>query len=96
MAATALPRGIWALGQTAGPVITNLSSYMSAAATRALPDEVMESAKFHLLDTLAAMMSGAELPPGVAAIRFARSNGGSQVATVVGTNILCGAIDAAP
>ncbi len=68
---------------------------MSAAATRALPDEVMESAKLHLLDTLAAMLSGAELPPGAAAIRFARSNGGARVATVVGTNILCGAIDAA-
>jgi 2-methylcitrate dehydratase PrpD len=95
LAAAALPRSIWALGQTAGPVITTLSNYMAAAATRALPDEVTESAKLHFLDTLAAMISGAELPPGAAAIRFARTNGGSQVATVVGTNILCGAIDAA-
>jgi 2-methylcitrate dehydratase PrpD len=68
---------------------------MSAAAARALPDEVMASAKLHLLDTLAAMISGIDLPPAVAAIRFARSNSGSAVATVVGTNITCGAIDAA-
>ncbi len=68
---------------------------MAAAATRALPDEVMANAKLHVLDTLAAMISGIDLPPAVAAIRFARSNKGSPVATVVGTNITCGAIDAA-
>ena len=95
LAALALPQGAWAFGQTAGPVITTLSDYMAAAATRALPDEVMASAKLHLLDTLAAMISGIDLPPAVAAIRFARSNGGPPVATVVGTNISCGAIDAA-
>lgn len=95
LAMGALPRGAWTLGKTAGPVITTLSDYMAAAATRALPDEVMESAKLHLLDTLAAMISGIDLPPAVAAIRFARSNSGSPVATVVGTNTTCGAIDAA-
>ena len=95
LAAMALPRSAWALGQNAAPVITTLSGYMAAAATRALPDEVIASAKLHLLDTLAAMISGIDLPPAVAAIRFARSNSGSQVATVVGTNITCGAIDAA-
>jgi 2-methylcitrate dehydratase PrpD len=41
------------------------------------------------------MISGIELPPAVAAIRFARNGSASQVATVVGTNITCGAIDAA-
>ncbi len=95
LAAIALPRGAWAFDQTAGPIITTLSEYMAAAATRVLPDEVMESAKLHLLDTLAAMISGIDLPPAVAAIRFARSNSGPPVATVVGTNITCGAIDAA-
>ena len=95
LAAAAVPRSAWAFGQTASPVMTTLSDYMSAAATRALPDEVMASAKLHLLDTLAAMISGIDLPPAVAAIRFARGSSGSQVATVVGTNISCGAIDAA-
>lgn len=95
LAAAALPRMVWAFGQSGGPVIVTLSEYMAAAATRAVPGEVMASAKLHLLDTLAAMISGIDLPPAVAAIRFARSNGGSPVATVVGTNIMCNAVDAA-
>ena len=95
LAAAAVPRCAWAFDRTAGPVITKLSEYMAAAATRPLPDEVMESAKLHTLDTLAAMISGIELPPAVAAIRFARSSSTSPVATVVGTNITCDAIGAA-
>ena len=95
LAAVALPRSGWAFGKNAGPVITTMSEYMAAAATRVLPDEVTASTKLHLLDTLAAMISGIDLPPAVAAIRFARSNSSSQVATVVGTNITCSAIDAA-
>jgi hypothetical protein len=41
-----------------------LCSYMSTAGKRALPPEVAEQAKQHLLDTLAAMVSGSELPAG--------------------------------
>lgn len=95
LAAAALPRSAWAAGQNVVPVIRTLSEYMAAAATRTLPDEVVASAKLHVLDTLAAMISGRDLPPAVAAIRFARTSPASQVATVVGTNITCGAIDAA-
>src|SRR5512135_3661767 len=94
LAVTVLPRAAWAFSQTASPVIMTLSDYMAAAAARALPGEVMANAKLHLLDTLAAMVSGVDLPPAVAAIRFARGNAGSPVATVVGTNITCGAVDA--
>ena len=43
-----------------------LSEYMSAAATRALAPEVAEHAKHHLIDTVAAMVSGSELLPGQA------------------------------
>src|SRR5262249_7745877 len=39
--------------------------------------------------------SGAELAPGVAAIRFARGYGGEPVATVAGSDVRCGAIEAA-
>ena len=49
-----------------------LTGYMGAAATRALPEEVTEHAKYHLLDTMAAMISGSELPPGQAAQRYVR------------------------
>jgi 2-methylcitrate dehydratase PrpD len=72
-----------------------LSSYMSEAAARAMPDEVVETAKQHILDTFAAMISGSELPPGRAALQFAGSYGGKEVATVVASNVVCGPIEAA-
>jgi 2-methylcitrate dehydratase PrpD len=72
-----------------------LSAYMSAAAGRALPDEVVEKTKRHVLDTLAAMISGSELLPGRTALQFARAYGGREVATVVASNFLCGPIEAA-
>src|SRR5215471_21545865 len=88
------------LTQEQGPheissTMTQLSNYMSAAGTRALPDEVVEKAKQHILDTFAAMISGSELPPGHAALEFARSYGGKEVATVVASNVVCGPIEAA-
>jgi 2-methylcitrate dehydratase PrpD len=55
---------------------------MSEAKTGALPADVLEKAKHHILDTFAAIISGAELPPGRAAIQFARAYGGEKVATV--------------
>src|SRR5215813_9608629 len=82
-------------GEPAGPVITKLSAYMSDARNRALPAEVLEKAKHHILDTFAAMISGSELPPGRAAIQFAKAYGGEKVATVVASNVLCGPIEAA-
>ncbi len=77
------------------PAMLRLSTYMSEARTRALPEEVVEQVKYHLLDTLASMVSGSDLPPGRAAIQFARSYGGEKIATVVGSNLLCGPIEAA-
>ena len=62
---------------------------------RALPPEVVEKAKHHILDTVAAMVSGSELPPGHAALALARAQAGRPVATVVGANILTGPMDAA-
>jgi 2-methylcitrate dehydratase PrpD len=81
--------------QVVSPIMQQLSTYMSAAGTRALPDEVIEKAKQHILDTFAAMISGSSLPPGRAALDFARAYGGKEVATVVASNIVCGPIEAA-
>jgi 2-methylcitrate dehydratase PrpD len=81
--------------QSVSPVMDKLSTYMSEASGRALPDEVVEKAKHHILDTFAAMISGSELPPGSAAIEFARAYGGKEVATVVASNTVCGPIEAA-
>jgi 2-methylcitrate dehydratase PrpD len=81
--------------QGVSPIMQQLSTYMSAASSRALPDEVVEKAKQHILDTFAAMISGSGLPPGRAALEFARSYGGKEIATVVASNIVCGPIEAA-
>jgi 2-methylcitrate dehydratase PrpD len=95
MAGAALTPRILMAADTISPVMAKLSTYMGEERSRALPDEVVEKAKRHTLDTLAAMISGSELPPGRAAIQFARAYGGNKVATVAGSNIQCGAIEAA-
>lgn len=77
------------------PIMQQLSAYMSAAGTRALPEEVVEKAKQHILDTFAAMISGSGLPPGRAALEFARTYGGKKIATVVASGTVCGPIEAA-
>src|SRR6202171_2992880 len=77
------------------PIMQQLSTYMSAAATRTLPEEVIEKAKQHILDPLAAMISASGLPPGRGALEFARAYGGKPVATVVASKIVCGPIEAA-
>jgi hypothetical protein len=46
------------------PAMNTLSIYMSEAGAKALPDEVAEKTKEHVLDTIAAMVSGSDLPPG--------------------------------
>jgi 2-methylcitrate dehydratase PrpD len=76
-------------------VMTELSTYMSAARDRELPESVAEQTKHHILDTFAAMVSGSDLPPGRAAIHFARAYGGEKIATVAASDVLCGPIEAA-
>jgi 2-methylcitrate dehydratase PrpD len=76
-------------------VMTRLSAYMGQARDRALPGEIVDRAKLHILDTFAAMISGSELPAGRAATRFARAYGGKEVSTIVADTILCGPIEAA-
>jgi 2-methylcitrate dehydratase PrpD len=95
MALGALPGETATAAAPPSQVMTTLSTYMGEAWNRALPDDVIEKAKHHILDTFAAMISGSELPPGRAAIRFARAYGGEKVAMVVGSNVLCGPIEAA-
>src|SRR5258708_27391849 len=72
--------------QGVSSVMDKLSRYMSEASERVLPDEVVEKAKHHLLDTLAAMISGSDIRPVRAAIAFVRAYGGKEVATVVSSD----------
>ncbi len=86
---------IFAQGSPPGPEMSALSSYMSAAGTGALPTEAAEHGKHHILDTLASMVSGSELPPGQAALRYIRSHAGKGGATIVGSALTASPIDAA-
>ena len=94
LAATALP-GRAGAADTGNSVIAALSTYMSLARTRVLPEEAAEKTKQHILDTLAAMISGCDLPPGRVALRFANAHSGEKVATVAASTIVCGPIEAA-
>jgi 2-methylcitrate dehydratase PrpD len=78
-----------------GAVTDKLRTYMSEAGGRALPPIVAEQTKTHILDTLAAMISGSQLPPGRHALQFARAMPGADVATIVASDILRGPIEAA-
>ncbi|HKW26444.1 MAG TPA: MmgE/PrpD family protein [Terriglobales bacterium] len=93
--AIAIPAPLPRPGDSVSPAMEKLSAYMSEAADRTVPDEVREKAGQHILDTLAAIISGSALPPGVAALRFARAYGGQPVATVIASNLLLGSIESA-
>jgi 2-methylcitrate dehydratase PrpD len=92
---SALARGASAADDSISPVMDKLSNYMSDAGNRPIPEAVTEQAKSHILDTLAAMISGSGLPPGRRALQFARAVGGEKTATIVASDITCGSIQAA-
>ena len=56
---------------------------------------MVERAKIHLLDTLAAMVSGSRLVPGKRVLRYVKTLGGTKEATVMGTQIVTTAVNAA-
>lgn len=95
LAAAALGRRRSLAADAPSPVMLRLSAYMSEARERALPEEALEKTKHHTLDTLAAMISGSRLPPGRLAIQFARAQAGTKIATVAGSNVVCGPMEAA-
>jgi 2-methylcitrate dehydratase PrpD len=68
---------------------------MAAARQQGLPAEVVREAKHRILDTIAAMISGARLKPGEMAIRFARAQGGTPEASILTTDIRTSVINAA-
>jgi len=78
-----------------GTVMNSLSTYMSAAANNPLPDEITEKAKHHILDTIAAMISGSTLLPGKRALEFAQAHASEETCTVVASKLSRGAIEAA-
>ncbi|HEY7319962.1 MAG TPA: MmgE/PrpD family protein [Candidatus Binatia bacterium] len=77
------------------PVMRQLSAYIVAALSRPLPPAVVEKTKHHVLDTLAAMVSGSRLAPGKKAIAYVKTLGGIKEACVVGSSIITAAANAA-
>ncbi|MBI4184065.1 MAG: MmgE/PrpD family protein [Proteobacteria bacterium] len=72
-----------------------LSAYIAEALGRPLPEEVAEKTKHHLLDTLAAIVSGSRLKPGALALRYVETLGGRPEALVAGSKIVTTAVNAA-
>ncbi|MEE8443324.1 MAG: MmgE/PrpD family protein [Dehalococcoidia bacterium] len=78
-----------------GSIIEALSQYMVKARTADLPEDVALKGKHHILDTIAAMVSGTTLQPGKLAIKYAESLGGTPEAQVVGSSVVTNAVNAA-
>jgi 2-methylcitrate dehydratase PrpD len=89
----AAPMAIARAGAT--DITGQLARYMVAARTNALPDTVGIAAKQHILDTFAAMVSGARMRPGIAAVQYVRRLGGTAQASVIGADFRTTAINAA-
>src|SRR5215510_10752362 len=77
------------------PVMRELSAYIAAALRKPLPPTIVEKTKHHILDTIAAMVSGSRLEPGKKAIAYVKTLGGVKEACVMGSNIVTTAGNAA-
>ena len=76
-------------------MIEKLARYIARAPQKSLPREVQEKTKHHVLDTIAAMVSGSRLPPGRKAISYAKTRGGTKEACVAADGFLTTAENAA-
>ncbi len=69
-------------------LMRELSAYVSGALKRPLPEAVAEKTRHHVLDTIAAMVSGSRLLPGRKALSYARRMGGAKEACVIGSRFM--------
>jgi 2-methylcitrate dehydratase PrpD len=68
-------------------IIESLIDYMLAARQAKLPIEVIQKGKSHLLDSLAAIVSGSTLKAGKLGLHHVQRHGGTADSTVLGSNI---------
>jgi len=73
------------------PEMQQLSEYVSRALSKALPRDVVERAKVHLLDTVCSMVSGSRLEAGRVAISYVKTQGGKPDSKVIGARLLTSA-----
>jgi 2-methylcitrate dehydratase PrpD len=76
-------------------IIDALAEYMLAARQVALPVEVIQKGKSHILDTFAAIVSGSTLKAGKLGLQHARAQGGQEECAVLGSNFRTTPINAA-
>ena len=76
-------------------VTGRVARYMADARNRNVPPQVARETKHRILDTLAAIVSGATLTPGAIAVRYVRAQGGVPEASVLTTSIRTSAVNAA-
>src|SRR5215813_13760092 len=70
------------------PLAQTLSEYIAGAADRQLPPAVVEKSRHHVLDTLAAILSGSRLKAGKLATGYVARFAGTPEATVIGTALV--------
>jgi 2-methylcitrate dehydratase PrpD len=74
---------------------TALADYVAGTLDRALPPPVVARTKLHVLDTIAAMVSGSRLKAGTFAAHYVDSLGGKPQATVIGASVVTSVVNAA-
>ncbi len=72
-------------------IMEPLAAYIAGALNVPLPDAATEKTKHHLLDTMAAMVSGTALKPGKLGVAVARAAPSADEALVIGTDLVTSA-----
>jgi len=90
-----LPEGPATDRTSISPHTAVLADYVAGTLDRELPAAAAARTKLHILDTIAAMVSGSRLKPGAFAARYVDSIGGKPQAMVIGTSLLTSAVNAA-
>jgi len=73
-----------------GPIEKKIAFYIADASEADIPADVLTRARCHLLDTLAAILSGRFLPAGEFGYRFAGVSGSAAEATLLGSSLKAG------
>lgn len=76
-------------------ITAKLADYIAATGARVLPEAARQAAIHHLVDTVAAIVSGSTLEARHGAIAFVRELSGKEQSTVIGTDLLASAESAA-
>jgi 2-methylcitrate dehydratase PrpD len=77
------------------PVMQQLAGYCAAVPDAPLPEAVEEKVRHHVLDTIAAMVSGSRLVPGTRALSYIGTQGGTPEASIPGSSLRTSATNAA-